>query len=97
MSSRSYPFNLIVPDGEKPEVIPEGWLWSTKKRTFYRKPNPPRPNFPRMLPPPDVQVCWSAARAAIRAARHLSAPDRNKLRNLVLEELKQLVSGGDAA
>jgi hypothetical protein len=39
-STRSYPYNLIGPNGEKPEVIPEGWLWSEKKRTLYRKPNP---------------------------------------------------------
>lgn len=30
---------------EKPEVIPEGWLWSEKKRVLYRKPNPPCPVF----------------------------------------------------
>jgi hypothetical protein len=39
---RPYPFNLIGPNGEKPEAIPEGWLWSEKKHILYRKPNPPR-------------------------------------------------------
>jgi hypothetical protein len=39
--SRPHPFNLIGPNGEKPDVIPDGWLWSEKKRTLYRKPNEP--------------------------------------------------------
>jgi hypothetical protein len=29
------------PNREKPDVIPDGYLWSEKKRILYRKPNPP--------------------------------------------------------